>query len=71
MIMHVRNARRVVAGFAVVPGLPQPRERERLTVAATDEPRLLRGFGFPALDLLPLVEAVGRDDAPPPLERRA
>ena len=44
----------------IVPDLPQPRERERLTVAAADEPRLLLLLAF---ELLPLVEAVGRDDA--------
>ena len=53
------DARRVVADLRVVPDLPQPRERERLTVAAADEPRLLL---LRALELLPLVEAVGRDD---------
>ena len=60
MITHVRHARRVVADLGVVPDLPQPRERERLAVAAADEPRLLLLL---ALDRLPLVEAVGGNDA--------
>ena len=54
-----------------LPHLPQPGERQRLAVAAVDEVRLLlrlaRLARLPprlALPRLPLVEAVGRDQAP-------
>ena len=56
MIVHERMRGASSPIVAVVPDLPQPGERERLAVAAAEEPRLL---ALAALDRLPLVEAVG------------
>ena len=66
MIVHDRMRGASSPICAVVPDRPQARERERLAVAAPDEPRLAL---LAAFDRLPLVETVGGDDAPAPLER--
>ena len=56
------RARPQLVTFTILapPDLPEPREGERLAVGPLDEPRLL---ALLALDLGPLVEGVGRDDA--------
>src|SRR6266508_4526925 len=55
----------VAGGGGVVPGVPQPGERQRLGLAGGDVDRLLLvAFAH----VLPLVEPVDRDDAPPPGE---
>ena len=64
MIVNVRKRGASSPIARIVPDLPQPRERERLTVAAADEPRLLLLL---ALELLPFVEAVGRARCSAPL----
>src|SRR3954468_18252258 len=56
----------VASAVHVVPDLPESGERERFAVAPPEEPRHLP-LGIP--DLLPLVEAVSRNDATPPGER--
>jgi hypothetical protein len=52
-------------GLLRPPHLPEPGERQRFAVGALDEVRLL---GLLPRNLLPLVEAVGRDDAAALLE---